>query len=88
MKEAAHELSDGRYLVVGGGGYDIDATRRTWAITFAGLAGRSSEKAEVAALHDREAPSSSREVMAEVDRIIAHQESIALPMVEKMIRYA
>lgn len=86
--EAAHELSDGRYLVVGGGGYDIDATRRTWAIMFAVLAGRSSEKAEVAALHDREAPSSSREVMAEVDRIIAHQEDIALPMVEKLIRYA
>lgn len=87
--DLAHELCDGRYLVLGGGGYDIDATRRSWSIMFAGLAGRRrAQDEDVAALHDREAVGSSEEVMAEVDRVIARQEEIALPMVEKMIRYA
>lgn len=87
--DIAHELCDGRYMVLGGGGYDIDATRRTWAIMFAELAGRSSESDEsIAALHDRESIMSSGDVMAKVDRVIARQEEIALPMVEKMIKYA
>ena len=87
--DIAHELCEGRYMVVGGGGYDIDATRRSWALMFAELAGRPAEHDEATAvLHDREAVMSSEDVMAEVDRVIARQEEIALPMVEKMIRYA
>jgi acetoin utilization protein AcuC len=85
--DAAHELCDGRYLVVGGGGYDIDATRRTWSIMFAGLADRSAEE-RIAALHDRESLVSSLKVTAEVDKVIGRQEEVALPMVEKLIRYA
>lgn len=87
--DLAHEVCDGRYLVVGGGGYDIDATRRSWAIMFAELAGKHWAADEgIAALHDREATTSSEEVMSEVDRVIARQEEVALPMVEKLIRYA
>jgi acetoin utilization protein AcuC len=87
--EVAHELCDGRYLVLGGGGYDIDATRRSWAMMFAGMAGKPPERYEgIAALHDREAIVSSEQVMTEIDRVITRQEDMALPMVEKMIRYA
>ncbi|MDW5563400.1 MAG: acetoin utilization protein AcuC [Methanomassiliicoccus sp.] len=89
MHGLAHELCDGRYLVVGGGGYDIDATRRTWTIMFGEMAGWPSDQDErLAALHDRETQEPSPEIMAEVDRVIARQEEIALPMVEKMIRFA
>jgi acetoin utilization protein AcuC len=87
--DISHELCDGRYMVVGGGGYDIDATRRSWTVMFAELADRSwGQDERIVALHDREARMSSGEVMAEVDRVIARQEEIALPMVEKLIRYA
>jgi len=85
----AHELCDGRYLVLGGGGYDIDATRRTWAIMFAELTGGQSKGADgIAGLHDPEAGTSSEKIAAEVNRVITKQEEVALPMVEKMIRYA
>lgn len=35
----AHQHSDGRYLVTGGGGYSLDATRRIWAIAVCTISG-------------------------------------------------
>ncbi|MBI0583694.1 MAG: acetoin utilization protein AcuC [Methanomassiliicoccus sp.] len=85
----AHETCDGRYMVVGGGGYNIDATSRSWAIMFAGLSGRSAEDdGRIAALHDQEQLMSPEAVATEVDRVIRRQEEAAIPMVEKLIRFA
>jgi acetoin utilization protein AcuC len=87
--DLAHQLCDGRYLVVGGGGYDIDATRRAWALMFAALTGRNTENDDrLAALHDPSVPTSGAEVAVEVDRVVGRQIEVSLPMVEKVIRYA
>ena len=87
--EAAHQLCDGRYLVVGGGGYDIDATRRTWSIMFAGLSGAYPHgSARITAMHDQEELFSDERNAVEVNRVIDKQEEASLPMLEKMIRYA
>jgi acetoin utilization protein AcuC len=39
VHEAAHRLCGGRYLVLGGGGYDMDATSRVWALMFCKVSG-------------------------------------------------
>lgn len=44
MHSLAHELCQGRLLVLGGGGYDIDNTARCWAIMFVIICGGLSEK--------------------------------------------
>ncbi len=52
MHKIAHEVCDGRYLVLGGGGYDIDATVRCWALAFLKISGVREEKLEL--LRDKE----------------------------------
>jgi acetoin utilization protein AcuC len=37
--DLAHKYSDGRYIVTGGGGYNIDATRRSWALAACAVSG-------------------------------------------------
>ena len=37
--DAAHRLCEGRYLVLGGGGYNEDAVKRCWAIMFCTISG-------------------------------------------------
>lgn len=37
--DLAHKHSDGRYVVTGGGGYNIDAARRIWAIAACAISG-------------------------------------------------
>ncbi len=87
--DAAHELCDGRYMVVGGGGYDIDATRRAWSIMFASLSGAYPlGSGRIAALHDREELFSDERNATEVNKVIDKQEEASLPMLERVIRYA
>jgi acetoin utilization protein AcuC len=87
--EAAHQLCDGRYMVVGGGGYDIDATRRAWTIVFATLSGAyADDSARMAQLHDKEALVSDHAIASQVMRTIEEQEERSLPLLEKLIRYA
>ena len=87
--EAAHELSAGRYMVVGGGGYDIDATRRAWSIMYAGLADPGGKVAgRAAGLHDVEGVASSEDITAEVRRVIVKQKETSLPLLEKAVEYA
>jgi acetoin utilization protein AcuC len=38
--DAAHRLCDGRYLVLGGGGYNEEAVKRCWAIMFCTISGQ------------------------------------------------
>jgi acetoin utilization protein AcuC len=87
--QAAHELCEGRYMVVGGGGYDIDATRRAWSIMYTGLSeDREGSKARAAALHDKEREVSDERIAQEVDRVIERQRDVSLPLLERKIEYA
>jgi acetoin utilization protein AcuC len=87
--DLAHQLCEGRYLVVGGGGYDIDATRRAWSLMFATLTGTSAENDQrLAALHDPSVSASREETAIAVDRVIERQVEVSLPMVDNVIRYA
>ena len=39
MHKIVHEICDGRYVILGGGGYNPEATARSWAIVFSKIAG-------------------------------------------------
>jgi acetoin utilization protein AcuC len=86
--EAAHDLCGGKYMVVGGGGYDIDATRRTWAIMYAGISHDQQANGRTASLHDREEVISNENIAAEVDKVIERQKDVSLPLLERKIEYA
>jgi len=85
--DLAHELCDGRYLVVGGGGYDLDATRRAWSIVYCALVETVDGEA-VERLHDRNAPLADHETAGAVMDVIEEVEDRSLPMLERLIRYA
>lgn len=83
----AHELCDGRYLVTGGGGYDLDATRRTWSLMFAQVSGHCGMLGEATELHDREATKMRDEDAWLAEAIIDEQASEAINLLERsMIR--
>ena len=85
----AHELCGGKYLVVGGGGYDIDATRRTWSIMFSILAGANEDVRDMReGLHDHGGPRSGREIEVKVDETIEALGKNSLPLLEEMVRFA
>ncbi|NLT37451.1 MAG: acetoin utilization protein AcuC [Methanomassiliicoccus sp.] len=79
----AHELCDGRYLVTGGGGYDLDATRRTWSLMFAQVCGGSGTMGKLAVLHDREVSRMNDEDAALTEAITKEQEMVAVDMLER-----
>jgi acetoin utilization protein AcuC len=79
--ELAHQMSEGRYLVVGGGGYHLDATRRAWSMMFAVLAGHDKDPG-VAALRDAPARDVDEGITAEAERIIDQQAGTALPLLD------
>ncbi len=78
----AHELCDGRYLVTGGGGYDLDATRRTWSLMFAQVSGHCRMVREVTGLHDREATKMSEGDARLAEAITDEQASEAINLLE------
>ncbi len=87
--DLAHELCDGKHLVVGGGGYGLDATRRAWSIMYCTISEASHvDGGLITGLHDREAPLSDRATAEEVMDIIEEVKQRSLPLVESVIRYA
>lgn len=87
--DLAHELCDGRYLVVGGGGYDLDATRRAWSIMYCILSEAPPVDGEaVERLHDREAPLSDHATAGRVLDVIEEVEDRSLPLLERTVRFA
>lgn len=87
--DLAHELCDGRYLVVGGGGYDMDATRRAWAIMFCALSeAYSVDCSRVAQLHDDEMLLSDSETIGAVLDTIEEVEDRSLPLLERAVKFA
>jgi len=73
--DLAHELCDGRYQVVGGGGYNLQAVPRCWAIMFCTVSGAyPKDMSKYEALHDKKRPPEPDEVAQmvreRVDRIL------------------
>ena len=86
--DLAHELCDGRYLVVGGGGYDLDATRRAWSIMYCIISGSHRWDDDLLEeLHDGFTPYSNQHVTGEVLEVIEDVEDRSLPLLEGVIRY-
>lgn len=86
--ELAHELCEGRYLVLGGGGYDLDATRRAWSIMYCIMSEASVDRGRIMELHDQEAPLADRRTADRVLEVIEEVRQRSLPLLERVIRYA
>jgi acetoin utilization protein AcuC len=72
--EAAHRLCGGRYLVLGGGGYNEEAVKRCWAIMFCTISGQYPIDPEAyQAMHDKtsipEPQGAREEVMETVEKL-------------------
>lgn len=71
MHDLAHTLCEGKYLVLGGGGYQPRNVARCWTIMFLMLLGRrSSKEAGLTGLHDPELTVSNRFVKETVKKTI------------------
>ncbi|QKR00328.1 acetoin utilization protein AcuC [Metallosphaera tengchongensis] len=68
LHEFSHSQGNGKILLLGGGGYNYDATARTWVVSVAELAGI--EEQEVESLHDCCLTSSSPFVMERVKEVV------------------
>lgn len=72
MHGLAHEVCDGRLLVLGGGGYDPRNVARCWAIMLATISGALPDEArdKYEALHDEKVPRKDERVFDEVKGIV------------------
>jgi acetoin utilization protein AcuC len=86
--DLAHELCEGRCLVLGGGGYDLDATRRAWSTMYCVMSEASIDRERARGLHDMEAPLSDRRTADRVLDVIEEVRQRSLPLLERVIRYA
>jgi len=81
--DSAHDMCDGRYLVVGGGGYNPDATKRSWAIMFCTISGvYPKDKMSWDALHDKRFIPEPKGVAEEVDVTLDLIKAELLPLIK------
>ncbi len=76
---AAHELCGGKYLVVGGGGYNIDAVRRIWSSMFCTICEVNGTQVE--SLHDTELPKPSAQAGEIVTDVVERLKENVLPLI-------
>ncbi|MUN28831.1 acetoin utilization protein AcuC [Sulfuracidifex metallicus] len=74
VHELAHQLSDGRLIMTGGGGYNYDATARVWTLSIAEIAGI--KEMELETLHDCCGTASTPFVMEKVKKVIEQLKEI------------
>jgi acetoin utilization protein AcuC len=80
--QAAHDLCDGHYLVVGGGGYNSTTVPRCWAIMFCTISGTyPKEPGAWEALHDKQGMPEPEEVEGEVEATISRLKAEVLPLI-------
>lgn len=82
----AHELCDGRYLVTGGGGYDLDATCRTWSLMFAHLAHEDLDPTVLSQLHDKGTFKAQPDMEGTVEEVVRVQGTTAISLLERSLR--
>jgi acetoin utilization protein AcuC len=81
MHELAHRLCGGRYLVLGGGGYQPKNVARCWAIMFlALLERRASKESGLSGLHDPEPTSSNEYVRESVEKTVRKVKETIFPI--------
>ena len=81
MHELAHSICKGRFLVLGGGGYQPRNVSRCWAVMFLTLLNRRpSEDPGLSGLHDPEPTSSSRLVKESVEKTVDTVTAKIFPM--------
>ena len=81
--DAAHRLCNGQYMVVGGGGYNLEAVPRCWAIMFCTISGvYPKDMKAFEALHDKQGMPEPEEVPGEVDETIRRLKAEALPLIK------
>lgn len=80
--DAAHELCNGEYLVVGGGGYNPEAATRCWAIMFCTISGvYPHDRSRYEALHDKSVPKEPPGVAEEVGETVDRIRAEVLPLI-------
>lgn len=77
MHELAHSLCSGRYLILGGGGYDLPSVPRCWAAMFATVCQSLSK--EVEELLEEEQPRRDERVFAKVKEIVSRVKETIFP---------
>lgn len=74
--------------MVGGGGYDLDATMRTWSIMYSIMSEAPIDRQRLMELHDWDSPLSDRNTTLKVLDTIEEVKQRSLPLLEMVIRYA
>ncbi|MEM0188335.1 MAG: acetoin utilization protein AcuC [Saccharolobus sp.] len=74
VHKMAHDYASGRLIVLGGGGYNYDATDRVWSIITAEIAGIYNFEYEI--LHDNSYTVSSKFVIEKIKNIISQLKKI------------
>jgi len=69
LHDLAHELCNGRLLLFGGGGYDVNATARCWALIFA-VVSEAIPPSRYGELLDKEASQESQTVASRVRKVV------------------
>ena len=82
MHRLAHELCDGRLLVLGGGGYQPDDVARCWAVMLATISGvlPAESRARFEALFDESPPPEREKVTGRVEQIIFELKARNFPL--------
>jgi len=82
MHQLAHEVCNGRYLILGGGGYNPSNTTRCWAIMFATISEAIPErsKEEYAKLFDKIQPPSDERISNEVKKTVKRLKRLVFPL--------
>lgn len=82
LHNLAHELCEGRLLVLGGGGYDPRNVARCWTIMLGTVSGTVSEgsQADFQALFDREGPATDERATTQVQKVIQEVKGRVFPL--------
>ena len=81
--DAAHRLCGGRYLVLGGGGYNEDAVKRCWAIMFCTISGQYPKDSGVfEEWHDKTSIPEPEGVRGKVEETVDRLKREVLPLIQ------
>lgn len=80
MHKLAHEFCKGRYLILGGGGYNIPNVIKCWAIMFLTVSGVKIERKSYEELFDKFEPEKDERIFEEVKKIVKEIKKIIFPL--------
>ncbi|MFQ5594463.1 MAG: acetoin utilization protein AcuC [Anaerolineae bacterium] len=82
LHNLAHELCEGRLLVLGGGGYDPRNVARCWTVMLGAISGAvpASSRANFEALFDGEGPATDRRATEQVQKVIQEVKRRIFPL--------